>query len=120
MEQYTKFMKEYKNLTPVVEKYREYKGLETDIADAEMILSEETDPELRALAEEQKDDARSKLEPTMDELKILLLPKDPTTIKTLLSRSAAAQAAKKRRFFRRCSTVCIPCMPNPQALRLNF
>ena len=84
MEQYTKFMKEYKNLTPVVEKYREYKGLETDIADAEMILSEETDPELRALAEEQKDDARSKLEPTMDELKILLLPKDPNDDKNVI------------------------------------
>jgi peptide chain release factor 1 len=84
MEQYTKFMKEYKNLTPVVEKYREYKGLETDIADAEMILSEETDPELRALAEEQKDDARSRLEPTMDELKILLLPKDPNDDKNVI------------------------------------
>ena len=84
MEQYTKFMKEYKNLTPVVEKYREYKGLETDIADAEMILSEETDSELRALAEEQKDDARSRLEPTMDELKILLLPKDPNDDKNVI------------------------------------
>ena len=84
MEQYTKFMKEYKNLAPVVEKYREYKGLETDIADAEMILSEETDPELRALAEEQKDEARSKLEPTMDELKILLLPKDPNDDKNVI------------------------------------
>ncbi len=84
MEGYKKYMKEYKNLQPVVEKYREYKGLETDIADAEMILSEETDPELRALAEEQKDNARALLEPTLDELKILLLPKDPNDDKNVI------------------------------------
>ena len=84
MEVYTKYMKEYKNLTPVVEKYREYKALETDISDADEILSEETDPELRALAEEQKNDARSQLEPTLDELKILLLPKDPNDDKNVI------------------------------------
>ena len=84
MEQYTKYMKEYKNLSPVVEKYREYKGLESDIADAEMILAEETDPDLRSLAEEQKDNARAMLEPTLDELKILLLPKDPNDDKNVI------------------------------------
>ncbi|MBE6691902.1 MAG: peptide chain release factor 1 [Ruminococcaceae bacterium] len=84
MESYKKYMKEYKNLQPVVEKYREYKGLEADISDAEMILSEETDPELRSLAEEQKDNARALLEPTMDELKILLLPKDPNDDKNVI------------------------------------
>ncbi len=84
MENYKKFMKEYKNLLPVVEKYREYKGLETDISDADEILSMESDPELRALAQEQRDEAYSKLEPTMDELKILLLPKDPNDDKNVI------------------------------------
>ncbi len=84
MESYKKYMKEYKNLQPVVEKYREYKALETDIADADMILSEETDPELRALADEQKETARAMLEPTLDELKILLLPKDPNDDKNVI------------------------------------
>ncbi|MBR4951302.1 MAG: peptide chain release factor 1 [Clostridia bacterium] len=84
MESYTKYMKEYKNLTPVVEKYREYKGLQTDISDADEILASETDAELRALAQEQKDEAYSKLEPTMEELKILLLPKDPNDDKNVI------------------------------------
>ena len=84
MESYTKYMKEYKNLTPVVEKYREYKGLQTDISDADDILASETDAELRALAQEQKDEAYSKLEPTMEELKILLLPKDPNDDKNVI------------------------------------
>ncbi len=84
MDKYTKLMKEYKNLLPVVEKYREYKGLESDIADAETILSDETDAELRALAEEQRDNARAMLEPTLDELKILLLPKAPNDDKNVI------------------------------------
>ena len=56
LEGYKKFMKEYKNLVPIVEKYREYKAAQTDISDAEEILSIEDDAELRALAEEQKEE----------------------------------------------------------------
>ena len=44
----------------------------------------EDDPELRALAEEQKNESRSKLEPLMDELRILLLPKDPNDDKNVI------------------------------------
>ena len=84
MEGYKKYMKEYKNLLPVVEKYREYKDAERDIADAEEILSIEDDPELRALADEQKNEARAKLDPLMDELRILLLPKDPNDDKNVI------------------------------------
>ena len=84
LEGYKKFMKEYKNLVPIVEKYREYKSALTDISDAEEILSIEDDAELRALAEEQKDEARAKLEPLMDELRILLLPKDPNDDKNVI------------------------------------
>ena len=84
MEGYKKYMKEYKNLLPVVEKYREYKNAERDIADAEEILSIEDDPELRALAEEQKNEAYAKLNPLMDELRILLLPKDPNADKNVI------------------------------------
>ena len=84
IEGYKKYMKEYKNLVPVVEKYREYKTAESDISDAEDILSIEDDPELRALAEEQKDEARSKLPSLLDELKILLLPKDPNDDKNVI------------------------------------
>ncbi|MBR6755078.1 MAG: peptide chain release factor 1 [Clostridia bacterium] len=84
MEGYKKYMKEYKNLAPIVEKYREYKVAESDIADAEEILSIETDPEMRLLAEEQRNEAKAKLEPFIDELKILLLPKDPNDDKNVI------------------------------------
>ncbi len=84
LETYKKLMKDYKNLLPVVEKYREYKGAVTDVSDAEEILASETDPDLRALAEEQRAESREKLEPLLDELKILLLPKDPNDDKNVI------------------------------------
>ncbi len=84
MESYKKFMKEYKNLLPVVEKYREYKSAIADMEEADMILAEETDADFRALAEEQRQSAYEKLEPLMDELKILLLPKDPNDDKNVI------------------------------------
>jgi peptide chain release factor 1 len=84
MEGYKKCMKEYKNLLPIVEKFREYKSAQQDIVDADEILSIEDDPELRMLADEQKNEAYAKLEPLMDELRILLLPKDPNDDKNVI------------------------------------
>ena len=84
MEGYKKCMKEYKNLLPIVEKFREYKSAQQDIVDADEILSIEDDPELRMLADEQKNEACAKLEPLMDELRILLLPKDPNDDKNVI------------------------------------
>lgn len=77
MEAYKKYMKEYKSLLPVIEKYREYKKALVDIADAEMLLESESDPELRVLANEQKEEAKGALVGIEEELNVLLLPKDP-------------------------------------------
>ena len=57
MEVYTKYMKEYKNLTPVVEKYREYKRAESDISDALAIIEEADDDDTRELAQAELKDA---------------------------------------------------------------
>lgn len=74
-EEYKKLMQEYKNLSPVVEKYREYKKYESNKEEAEELLSGD-DKEMRALAEEEIEESKKKLEELTDELKILLLPKD--------------------------------------------
>ena len=54
LEAYKNYMKEYKSLTPIVEKYREYKKALADIADAESLLESETDQDMRDLAEEER------------------------------------------------------------------
>jgi peptide chain release factor 1 len=75
---YKKLMKEFKNITPVVEKYREYKKTENDIRKAKDILSESaSDKELKEMAEMEIELLREKLEVISSDLKILLLPKDP-------------------------------------------
>ena len=84
LNEYKKVSREYKSLTPVVEKYREYRTYEKDLADAEEILGVSDDPEMRTLAEEQAESARKSLAACADELKLLLLPRDPNDDKNVI------------------------------------
>lgn len=75
---YKALMKELKSLTPVVEKYREYKKEETNLNEAKAILSDgSSDRELKEMAEAEMESAKESLEKISEELKVLLLPKDP-------------------------------------------
>lgn len=78
VDEYQKIMKEIRELEPVVEKYREYKDAQKTIEDSLELLSDSsTDSELKELAQLELDDAKKNVESLSDELKILLLPKDP-------------------------------------------
>ena len=82
---YASYMKEYKNLTPIVEKYREYCKILSDKTDAEEILADKsTDEEMRELAEAEVEEAKPKLEEITEELKVMLLPKDPNDDKNVI------------------------------------
>lgn len=75
---YRDTMREYKNLTPLVEKYREYKKAKETEEESKMLLEEGiSDKDFRELVETELDEARTALETISEELKILLLPKDP-------------------------------------------
>jgi len=77
-EQYRKVMQEYSSIGPVVAKYREYKAAQSTIEDSLAILEDsDSDEELKALASSELDDAKRSLPGLEEELKILLLPKDP-------------------------------------------
>lgn len=75
----TELMKEHRSLEPIVTTYREYKKAQSDMQGAlEMLESGEMlDRELKELAEEELKESKEKIEALADELKILLLPKDP-------------------------------------------
>ncbi len=78
VDEYQKIMKEIHELEPVVLKYREYKDTQTTIDDSLEILNDNSvDEELRELAQIELDEAKKNIEVLSDELKILLLPKDP-------------------------------------------
>lgn len=74
---YTSIMKEQRSLAPIVEKYREYKLAKAHFDEAETLLETETDKELRDMAKEQLEESRELISKTSDELRILLIPKDP-------------------------------------------
>lgn len=75
---YTKLMKELKQLTPVVEKFREYKSYKDTFEESKMLLDEGgMDKDFKEMVQEEYETAKEQLDVTWEELKILLLPRDP-------------------------------------------
>ncbi len=77
-EKYTALMKEQKNLTPIVEKYEEYKKAKLNLEEARQLLDGGgLDRDFKEMVEAEIENSREVIEKTSEELKILLLPKDP-------------------------------------------
>ena len=75
---YTKLMKELKQLTPIVEKFREYKSYKDTFEESKMLLDEGVmDKDFKEMVQEEYETAKEQLDVTWEELKILLLPRDP-------------------------------------------
>jgi len=74
---FQKLAKEHSELRDVVEKYEEYKAVKASIAEAKSILETSNDSDLRELAEMEIEEGRDKLETLGEELKLLLVKKDP-------------------------------------------
>jgi peptide chain release factor 1 len=81
---FRKLMKEQNDLTPIVEAYNEYKECKQAIEDSLEMLEEESDEEMRELAKEELNDNKKRVEELEQELKILLLPKDPNDEKNVI------------------------------------
>ena len=74
---FQKAAKAHSEIAPMVEKYREYKDLTKGIAESKAMLADEKDPEMRAYAQEELTKLEARVGQVEDELKVLLLPKDP-------------------------------------------
>lgn len=82
---YRDLMKEHKEIEPIVEKYRALKKAEASLEDAEAILNDsEADKELRQMASDEMSAAKSDIESISEELKILLLPRDPNDDRSVI------------------------------------
>ncbi len=85
MAQYKKLMQELKVLTPIVEKYRQLKAAEDSMTEAKAMLDAGgLDPEFRELCQEEFEESRDKTAVYAEELKILLLPRDPNDDKNVI------------------------------------
>ena len=99
MASYTKLTKEYKDLQKVVERYEQYKQTLSGLEETKSILESEKDPELRELAKlelEELNPAREQLE---EELKNLLIPKDPNDSKNVILEVRAGTGGDEAAIF---------------------
>ncbi len=83
-EKYRQLMKEQNDLTPIVDKYQEYKKAKEGVEDSLALLEEESDEEMRELAKEELSSCKQAVEQCEQELKILMLPKDPNDEKNVI------------------------------------
>lgn len=96
---FRKLMKEQADLAPIVDAYKEYKQAKQDIEDSLALLEEENDEEMRELAKEELSDARKRVERQEQELKILLLPKDPNDDKNIILEIRAGAGGDEAALF---------------------
>ncbi|MGC2583776.1 MAG: PCRF domain-containing protein, partial [Acidobacteriaceae bacterium] len=96
--QYQKIAKQHRDLEPVVEKFREYRQVKTGIADARAMLSE-SDAEIRAMAQEELTQLEAREPQIEEDLKLLLLPKDPNDEKNVVVEIRAGTGGDEASLF---------------------
>ena len=98
-ERFRALMKEQSDLTPIVEAYREDKKCNQDIEDSLMMLDEENDPDMREMLKEELNSAKARVAELEEELKILLLPKDPNDEKNVIVEIRAGAGGDEAALF---------------------
>ena len=96
---FRKLMKEHADLTPIVEAYQAYRSAKQDVEDSLMMLEEESDEEMRELAKEELADAKKRIEELEQQIKILLLPKDPNDDKNVFVEVRAGAGGDEAALF---------------------
>ncbi len=94
--EWTKLMKEHSDIQDVVLKYREYKKVLKSVEEAKEMIS---DPELKELAEVELEEGKEKLPKLEEELKILLIPKDPNDDKNVICEIRAGAGGEEAALF---------------------
>ena len=96
---YQKTAKAHSELAPVVEKYREYKDLKRGIAESKAVIAEESDAEMRAYAQEELAKLEERIGQVEEDLKVLLIPKDPNDEKNIVLEIRAGTGGDEASLF---------------------
>lgn len=83
-DEYRRLMKEFSELGEIVDKFREYKKVKSDIAESKELLDSTLEKDFRELVQAEFDEAREKLEAIESQLKFLLVPKDPNDNRSVI------------------------------------
>ena len=98
-ERFRALMKEQSDLTPIVDAYKEYKKSKQDIEDSVSMLEIESDEDMREMLKEELNDAKKKVIELEQQLKILLLPKDPNDEKNVIVEIRAGAGGDEAALF---------------------
>ena len=98
-ERFRALMKEQSDLAPIVEAYKEYRKCNQDIEDGIAMLEEEKDEDMREMLKEELSEAKSRVAELEQELKILLLPKDPNDDKNVIVEIRAGAGGDEAALF---------------------
>jgi peptide chain release factor 1 len=99
IEAYTKLMKQHKSLGDIVEKYREVKKMQEDLDGAKEVLDATENDEMKELAEMEISDLEEGMEKAEEELKVLLIPKDPNDEKNVILEIRAGTGGDEATLF---------------------
>lgn len=95
---YTRLMREYKNLTPLMDMYKQYKSAQRSLEDARAALDDD-DAELRRMAQDEMNAAKTEAERCAEELKLLLLPRDPDDDRNVIVEIRACAGGEEAALF---------------------
>ena len=98
-DRFRKLMKEQSDLTPIVEAYKEYKKTRQDVEDSLAMLDEESDEDMREMLKEEINTGKKRIGELEQELKILLLPKDPNDDKNVIVEIRAGAGGDEAALF---------------------
>lgn len=98
-ERFRMLMKEQSDLTPIVNAYKEYKKCKQDVEDSLAMLDEESDEDMREMIKETLSNSKKRIEELEQEMKILLLPKDPNDEKNVIVEIRAGAGGDEAALF---------------------
>jgi peptide chain release factor 1 len=96
---YQKTARAHAEIAPIVEKYREFKDLTRGVAESKAVLADESDAEMRAYAEEELAKLNARIAAIEEDLKVLLLPKDPNDEKNVVLEIRAGTGGDEATLF---------------------
>jgi peptide chain release factor 1 len=96
---YQKLMREHSELTPLVQAFRRYQHLQKELADSQSLLKEEGDEEFKDMAREEIQSLKEQLAQVEEELRFLLLPKDPNDDKNVILEIRAGTGGEEAALF---------------------
>ena len=97
--QYRELMKEANELAPIAQAYHTYQSLEQALTEAQEILDTETDAELRSLAQEEYTNAKEAIKQVTEDIRVLLLPRDPNDDKNIIVEIRAGAGGEESALF---------------------